>query len=52
MIEGLILFSIGFFGLAWVSIHRYIEAKRKRLQDALDKWVDVIADLYEKKDNE
>lgn len=52
MIEGLILFSIGFFGLAIVLIHRHIETKRKRLQDALDKWVDYIADLYEKKDNE
>lgn len=46
------MFSIGFFGLAFVFIHRHIEAKRKRLQDALDKWVDAIADLYEKKDNE
>ena len=52
MIEGVILFSIGFFGLVWLSIHRYIETKRKRLQKALDKWVDYIADLYEKKDNE
>ena len=52
MIEGVILFSIGFLGLAWVLINRHIEAKRKQLQDALDKWVDVIADLYEKKDNE
>ena len=48
MVEGLVLFSIGFLGLSIVGVKRYKEAKRKRLQDALDKWIDVIIDLYEK----
>jgi hypothetical protein len=52
MVEGLILFSIGFVGLSLVGVKRYKEAKRKRLQETLDKWIDVIIDLYEKEKDE
>lgn len=44
---GLALMGLSLIGLIWRSIYLGNKAKKERLHNALQAWVDVIVDLYD-----
>ena len=49
---GIALIGLSFIGLVWRSLYLYRKARKQRLHEALQAWVDVIVDLYDSEDNE
>jgi hypothetical protein len=49
---GIALVGLSIIGLVWRSAFLYRRARKQRLHDALQAWVDMLVDLYDHEDNE
>ena len=49
---GLALIGLSLIGLIWRSVYLYRNARKERLREALQAWVDMLVDLYDHEDNE
>ena len=49
---GLALIGLSLIGLIWRSAFLYRRARKQRLHEALQKFVDEIVDLYDNNDHE
>ena len=49
---GLALIGLSLIGIVWRSLYLYRIARKQRLHNALQEWVDMLVDLYDHNDHE
>jgi len=49
---GIALIGLSLIGIVWRSVFLYRKARKQRLREALQSWVDMLVDLYDSEGDE